>query len=629
MGTDKMLNVNAGLLLLLLMPVVLGDFVFTEIYFTSEANTINISFSLSSLRIPANQTTFFNTTITHNSTSPIISILNKSGSGEQYLKFYSSGDYENLTVALQQSGNSSHQIRAYAASEGVFSPSVSAYSINDSKYDSKQLSLIVNETNPVENVTIATLSSISIGDSINPSIRILNPYTGFANVTIFYCIQLAGNATDCNQTTYDSYDTRVIGTWENYTKALSTSGKGVGSYSLKISARYKDTETIPSGAKASRDFSISSATTTTSSGGAGSSGSVVAVPASPKASLKISASAEEKICGGITETKSVRVSGTGKHSSASLSVSGIPSGWISIEPSSFQSLEDSTAVFILTYNAEEKLGNYPVTYSASSDKGSSEFRGIVSIVKCEIPLKKEDRMLLEIQSLRATIQNVLNDAVAERGLGAKDVIEPLTRALDDLDEAESALQSKDVHKAEVLLKGSRAGLQEAVARIPVGVAVASPYSFYAIPVFLTALGAAVLYRFRRRLKIREGDIKAAESSSYEYKRRLLRKLGDKLAGRPTDVERKLGINEMELKPVMWRSVVRISELLKDPESFHGKAVMISNAKLVLLERSDEGYVYSIADDTGQIEGLSKEERRGPADITGTLKIKDGKVYVEF
>lgn len=248
--------------------------------------------------------------------------------------------------------------------------------------------------------------------------------------------------------------------------------------------------------------------------------------------LRLVGQTEERACVGLNETKFVKVAAQGDHSSVSLGIEGVPKEWVSVIPGKFSSLPDgSEAIFIITYSSSGNPGNYKVTYTAKSDSFESQASSIISFLSCEIPAARKDRVLLEISSLRAAARKIMIDAISKQSPSTKTVVRILEEAISDLDQAEKTV-ALSVPDAESLIQESMKGMEEAVTEMVNRPKQSGSYNIY-IGVVGGIIAAVLIYKmyenrktppWRRPAK----QYKFSDAEAYDYKRRLLKRLMEKL-----------------------------------------------------------------------------------------------------
>ena len=133
--------------------------------------------------------------------------------------------------------------------------------------------------------------------------------------------------------------------------------------------------------------------------------------------------------------------------------------------------------------------------------------------------------------------------------------------------------------------------------------------------FFALVGIFNAVSWPRRKKLEDTD-------AYDYKKQLLKNLGKRLDGKTQGI----GLGS---KPSMWREGIFVSDMLKEPEAYIDRTIVIKAANVRISESSGGAYTLIVTDGTGSIEATSRTPIEGKVDVVGTAKIIGGTLKIEF
>ncbi|MFH1978212.1 MAG: hypothetical protein ABIJ92_02720 [Candidatus Aenigmatarchaeota archaeon] len=463
-------------ILLLIIPIASGQesATLSSTSINPSAGFVYIVPNLSEITIPSETYYYQNITIAQTGNYPVTIHTNKTGTVSIWTNFtdgVSYYDHMNVTLSVAKSNDTRIRIYVPYGNEGQWNLTLEGYSLNDSKSNTTNITVIVNDTSPIDDVTVSVLSPLIYqGNNLELNVSILKvspPYP--IDFTIGYCITLASANAQCTMATALETETRAIETYLTFLKTISNVNEVPGNYLVKVVIEYKFNEDIPDRAKASDTFSI--VTTGGGSGGgdtgSGGGGSPI-TPITRTYELEILDLPDEyEISPLIKETLIVRVKNKkAQVTNMTLKIRGIQEEWFTISPRIVSKLDEGdVSTFLVTLEVPQYLSqnNYTLTFIADANQvdAVAEMKLII-LGELKPPITEKNKCLQEISNLK-TIADILFSEIVQLGLEGKVTTEALatiTNARSILDTVESRVLSDQTEQCSVEIEKAREKMEK-------------------------------------------------------------------------------------------------------------------------------------------------------------------------
>jgi hypothetical protein len=332
--------------------------------------------------LPENHTFYHNATVYQEGNYDITVYLNKSdqngfmefvnatGQGTFYQNNYSAlvqrFAMKNITLKI-------HVPPGQGFAGSSFGVALHGKSVSDSRTNTSNITVYVNNTNPVDNVSVLSVypSSVYSGGTILADISVHKGQPSkITEVQACYCILNYSSPYDCTQSGRNyGCEWKAIREWGNYTKAISVN-ETPGEYYLIAGVSYPGSGEIKSGI--SQMFYIEAAPEAPPAGAPGPAFAPPPVKL-PKLSIKSADYLEAKRGSGISLDVKVENTGTLESNDTNLRVYGTPDGWVSVRPLKQSIGVNLSGVYTVSIEIPEdaETGTFPLTLKASSKKAEA------------------------------------------------------------------------------------------------------------------------------------------------------------------------------------------------------------------------------------------------------------------
>ncbi|MBU0530696.1 MAG: hypothetical protein ABIH52_01915 [Candidatus Aenigmatarchaeota archaeon] len=441
------------------------------LYLTPESQTVYI---------PAESYIYQNITITQTGNFPITVHMNKTGAAADWVVFIeNTTDYNNTNITLDALKSNETRIKIFVpfGNEGTHNVTVYAYSQDDSKYNYTNITYVVNDTNPIDDVTVVVVTPLIYqGNNLvaNISITKISPASP-VDVTIGYCLLLQTDITPCSMSIADETETKAVTTELNYVKTFTNVQNTPGEYDLKVIVEYKPSEDIPERAKATDQFIILEQGVTSTGGGVSGGGTSQLPPSEPEEPYEIEIvdlPSVLNLTSGMKKTIAVKVRNLELPvSNLSFLLNAMQSEWYEIEPDLIESVESGEdSIFLITFLVPRGLSNknFMVNVLAITDQTSASKRMRIIITDPE-ELDDSDKLVQELENLWDVFDIVWSETTETglQGFDVSDVFGLLAQARKSLNEAENGIETQEYDYASSKLGVARQLLEDAVNKIAV------------------------------------------------------------------------------------------------------------------------------------------------------------------
>jgi hypothetical protein len=242
-------------LLSLFSPCVVRADTGTTVMNVTIPGVLSLNLAYPEIVVPENYYFYENLTVFQANVAGISLYLNKSDTNN-FVKFVNKSDgstyyQDDYTMYLPANTYQNVTVRVYVPPAqgyegGTYNIPLYANSLNDTRTNSTTLEVNVNNTNPIDDVSITDIypSSLYQGQTLSVNISMLKifpPET--TDIQICYCIN-ADSGYQCGPS-YNNYgcEWKAITMWLNYSKSVVVS-EGSGSYYFIAAVKYEGDETI-------------------------------------------------------------------------------------------------------------------------------------------------------------------------------------------------------------------------------------------------------------------------------------------------------------------------------------------------------------------------------------------------
>lgn len=192
-----------------------------------------------------------------------------------------SANHTNLSLPVAGHNTTTAVFRVPAnTSEGVYTGSIFATSLDDNRVEVVVLNVTVNNTNPVTagvvNVTQAS-GNVTQGTNMTVQVNLTKPTNGTTTIIIYYCFTLQSANASCTNATAQESDIRTISSPLDFERSIQVP-QSAGEYFFKIAVEYPGSAVVE---LASDTVTITAAAGPSSPGAGGGGGSGAAGGAAP------------------------------------------------------------------------------------------------------------------------------------------------------------------------------------------------------------------------------------------------------------------------------------------------------------------------------------------------------------
>jgi hypothetical protein len=371
--------------------------------------TLILNLAYPQIVVPEDYYFYENLTLFQGSSTNTTVYLNKSDINN-FVKFVNKSDgatyYQNdyaLYVLADTSENVT--IRVYVPpaqgyNGGTYNVPIYAYSLNDTRTNITTLEVNVNNTNPIDDISIVGMypSSLYSGQTLSVNISIHKLYPSeTTDIQICYCIN-ANPAYQCGPS-YNNYgcEWKAITAWLNYTKTV-TVAEGSGSYYFIVAVKYQGDETVKRAN--SPVFYVQQTPSGPTGGPSGYFAPSAGEPPQPKFVITVRDYFEAFPGDTVAFVVEVKNTGSSGAPNTTLGVYGIDESWVSIAPF-IQNIDKGTSK------------NYSVAVTLPA-KAAEQLYHVFLVVKSGQTEKTQMITLIVALSLRDRAKFLVAEAYAKK-----------------------------------------------------------------------------------------------------------------------------------------------------------------------------------------------------------------------